>query len=243
MQRSSSSSSTDCCSRAEPDVVGARDRDAVRRAHVDAETAEDAQLGREHDVVEAAQAAQPFEAGLLLVVAGLDLAEADPPIGRRRRDRLGAGSRRSRCRAAGSPVRSSTRTSCVAVGRRAPVSARVDRRRGAPAVGDRVDQVPRAAGDVAAGPDARVGGAQRRRDRPARRPRGVRSSVDAGVEEAHVGGLPDREDDGVGRRSPLRCRARRSARSVRRRRTPTSTAIVSSPVTASSPTKRCGPRR
>ena len=88
MQRSSSRSSTDCCSVPEPDVVGAGDRDAVRRAHVDAETAEDAQLGREHDVVEAAQAAQPFEAGLVLVVAGLDLAEADAPIGRCRRDRL-----------------------------------------------------------------------------------------------------------------------------------------------------------
>ena len=73
---------------AEPDVVGAGDRDAVRRAHVDAQTAEDAQLGREHDVVEAAQAAQPLEARLVLVVAGLDLAEADAPIGRRRRDRL-----------------------------------------------------------------------------------------------------------------------------------------------------------
>ena len=37
----------------------------------------------------------------------------------------------------------------------------MDRRSRAPAVGDRVDQVPRTARDVAAGPDPRVGGAQR----------------------------------------------------------------------------------
>src|SRR5476649_2827885 len=49
---------------AEPDVVGMRDRDAVRRTHIDAEAAEDAELGRERDVVEAAQAAQSLEARL-----------------------------------------------------------------------------------------------------------------------------------------------------------------------------------
>src|SRR5471030_3245113 len=63
---------------AEPDVVGARNRDAVRRTHIDTETAENAQFRREHDVVETAQAAESFEARLVFVVAGLDLTEADP---------------------------------------------------------------------------------------------------------------------------------------------------------------------
>src|SRR5438270_121177 len=59
--------------RAQPDMVGTCDRDAIRWAHVDAETAENAQLGREHDVVEATQATQPLEARLALVITGLDL--------------------------------------------------------------------------------------------------------------------------------------------------------------------------
>jgi len=65
------------------DVVGACDGDAVRWTHVDAETAQNAQLGRERDVVEAAEATQTFEPRLLFVIAGLDFAESDAPIGRR----------------------------------------------------------------------------------------------------------------------------------------------------------------
>ncbi len=88
MQRSSSRSSTDCCSVPAPTWSARAIVMQFGRAHVDAQSAEDAELGREHDVVEAAQAAQPFEARLVLVVADLDLTEADPSVGRRRRDRL-----------------------------------------------------------------------------------------------------------------------------------------------------------
>ena len=105
----------------ETDVVGAGDRDAVRRAHVDAETAEDAQLGREHDVVEAAQAAQPFEPGLVLVVAGLDLAETDAPLGRAW---PGIGLARDRVVVAVEPAESRAELDADLVRRGAPVARR-----------------------------------------------------------------------------------------------------------------------
>ena len=139
-------------------------------------------LGREHDVVEAAQAAQPFEPRLLLVVADLDLAEADAPLGRRRRDLLAW----DRVVVAVEPAEPGRRELDANLVRRAtgrtghPESAPWIDGGGAPAVGDRVDQVARALGDVTSGPDPRIGGAQRVGIDSARRPARVRSSLDVG---------------------------------------------------------------
>ena len=73
----------------------------------------------------------------------------------------------------------------------------MDRCRGAPTVGDRVDQVAGAARDVSAGPDPRIGS-------PHRFGVDLHASgagaleVDTGIEKADVGALADREDDRVG---------------------------------------------
>ena len=179
----------------EPDVVGAGDRDAVRRAHVDAETAEDAQLGREHHVVETAQTAQSFEAGLTLVVSDLDLAEADAPLGWRRRDLLA----RDRVVVAveSSEAGAELDANLVTRGRRRAGERAVNRGSRAPAVGDRVDQVAGPPGDVTSGPDTRIRGAQRAGiDLHATRTIALQRDR---AEEAHVGALSDREDDRVGR--------------------------------------------
>src|SRR5512135_1981904 len=62
-------------------VVCSNDRDAVVRANVDAQAAQDAEVGVEHDVVETTQAATALQDGAFLVVAGLDLREADAAVG------------------------------------------------------------------------------------------------------------------------------------------------------------------
>ena len=179
----------------------------------------------------------------MLVVAGLDLAEADAAIGRRRRESPGAGSRRSRCRAGEIPCAArrglSWRRSAAGC---APVSTPwIEAAARRPSAIASI----RFRGPRATSPPAQMRGSEVRSESgstctpPAR----LRSSVDAGVEKAHVGALADREDDRVGRDDCLRCPARRSARSARRRRTPTTPRSSPGRSPCVSPTNRCGPRR
>ena len=88
MQVSSSSSSTLCDSVPRP-TTSARAMVMQFGGHTSTQSPHRMhRLGIEHHVVEAAQAAQRLEPGVLRAVADLDLAEADPPVARRRRDRL-----------------------------------------------------------------------------------------------------------------------------------------------------------
>ena len=138
------------------DVLDGDDADAVLGADVDAATTQDAERRLEHDVQEALKAARCLGTRLLLRVAELDLGRADAAFGR-----LGRARRRARwpcSRPAGrftSMIGSSVRPRRRRSRRLDAGDLHVDRCRGPASVPDRVDQVPRAEGDVAAGVDAR----------------------------------------------------------------------------------------
>jgi len=140
-----------------------------------------------------------LQAGLRLAVAGLHLGEADPPVVGHHRD-LNPGD---------GVVAAGQAAEAWPVGQFEPQRSRggagvlgVDGGGRELAVGDGVDEVPGPEGEVAAGPDARVGGPQRRAvDGNA----ALAGQFDARVlaEEANVGDLADGEDHRVGRQDLL----------------------------------------
>ena len=177
------------------------DGEAVLGADVDAAAAEDALLRVVDRLDVADEAAGALEARVGLVVAVLDLGDPGPPpdVDRRRGDAV------VELEARGHPVGRGEELLDLEVrleleAGRGPAGGEVlvDRASRLLAVRDRLDQVPRPEGDVAAGVDAGCGRREGRRvdpNRPARR------QVDAvlGFQEGEVGLLTDGEDAGVGR--------------------------------------------
>ena len=207
------------CRPSRSSVLERHDGEAVLGADVDAAVAQDALLR----VVDRLHVADEAARGLLRWPRrGRSRSRPRRCPVRRPTSSVGGGPRSRRLEARDHPVARRgdllDRRACARGVPPPPLEVLVDRAGGAFAVGDGLDEVPRAERDVAAGEDAGRGGGQRgridldraRRASGRRRPRGFRNERSAL--------LADGEDAGVGLERRARRRRRSAGRSGRWRR-------------------------